>query len=101
VRLDEQLVASHEGLLHAVVGTRYRTTQSVQYPHFRNVCEIAKSDYYLRHVTVLYPSGRMDNLAPHGWIFMKSLDISILLECLLRKRKFHYNLTRITRLSSG
>jgi len=29
VRLDEQLVASHKGLLYAVAGTRYRSTQSL------------------------------------------------------------------------
>jgi hypothetical protein len=57
----------------------------------------------LRKVTVNFvtpacPSVRLpawNNSAPNGRIFMK-FDIRVFLENLLRKFKFHYNLTRIT-----
>jgi hypothetical protein len=66
---------------------------------FRCFREIAKSDYYLRHVC---PSIRFfvrwsawNISAPNGRIFMK-FYISVLFENLSRKLKFHLHLTKIT-----
>jgi hypothetical protein len=58
---------------------------------FRQVCNIAKSDYRLRYGC---PS-TWNNSAPTGRIFMK-FDIWGLFEYLLRKLKFHYNVTKVT-----
>jgi hypothetical protein len=58
---------------------------------FRQLCNVTKSDYWLRYVC----QSEWNNSAPTGRIFMK-FDIWGLFEYLLRKLKFHYNVTKVT-----
>ena len=62
---------------------------------FRRVRKISKSDYYLQVCPSVRPSVRPSAWvysAPTGRISMK-FDISVFIENLSRKFKFHYNLT--------
>ena len=59
------------------------------------VCKIAKSDCYPRHLYRLCPSVRVEKLDFHWSDFHEILYLSIVLKLVI-KFKFHYNLTIIT-----